>query len=125
MGREFTDDDGDIDSRTVLDALGDEICRTLIAALAEPRTASELSERCDVPLSTTYRKLESLVDAGLLEERTEVRSDGHHTTRYVRAFEGVAVSVDGSDTLSVAVSRSPTDAGGKLATLWSEVRKET
>ncbi len=118
-------DDTDPDLETVLDALGDEACRAIVDELAEPLTASEISERCDIPLSTTYRKLETLTEARLLNERTEVRSDGHHTTRYARAFEGIAVGVAEDGGLRLDVGRPATDAEDRLAKLWSEVRKET
>jgi len=120
-----SDRNDDTDPGTVLDALGDEACRAIVGELTEPRTASELSERCDIPLSTTYRKLETLTEAGLLAERTDVRTDGHHTTQYARAFEGLAVGLGEEGGLTLDVARRPADAEGRLAKLWSEVRKET
>jgi DNA-binding transcriptional ArsR family regulator len=119
------DDEHAPDPQAVLDALGDEACRAIVGELTEPLTASELSERCDVPLSTTYRKLETLTDAGLLAERTEVRSDGHHTTQYARAFENVSIGVAEDGSLTLSVARPPEGAEDRLARLWSEVRKET
>ena len=46
--------------QVVLDALDDPECRTIIEQMEAPMTAKELSENCDVPLSTTYRKLDLL-----------------------------------------------------------------
>ncbi len=111
----------------VLDALADDAAQQFVVALAEPKTASELSEECDVPLSTTYRKLEKLADASLLEESTEIRRDGQHTTRYAVAFEEVTVSIDedGERTLSVEFSRPDRSRDERLAELWSELREET
>lgn len=111
----------------VLDALADDAAQQFVRALSEPKTASELSEECDVPLSTTYRKLEKLADASLLEESTEIRRDGQHTTRYAVAFEEVTVSIDedGERTLSVEFSRPDRSRDERLAELWSELREET
>lgn len=107
----------------VLGALDDEDCRAILAAIDEPLTAAELSEHCDIPTSTTYKKLDRLTEAGLLEEQLEVRQDGHHTTQYLPAFESVEVTRDG-DGLSVKVDRPAESADERLASLWSEVQRE-
>lgn len=109
----------------VLDALGDDAAQRIIAALDEPMTASDLSEECDIPLSTTYRKLELLTEASLLDESTEIRRDGQHTTRYGVAFDEVMVSVTENRELVVDIARAERDADERLAELWSSVREET
>ena len=116
----------------VLDALADDAARRIVAALTEPKTASELSEECDIPLSTTYRKLEKLTDASLLSESTDIRRDGQHTTRYSVSFDAVTVSVDGGSEddedrreFDVEFSRPERTRDERLADLWSELREET
>lgn len=109
----------------VLDALDDPACRTIVRELNRPKTASELSEECDIPLSTTYRKLDLLTEASLLEEQTEIRGDGHHTTRYVLDVEAVELTLDDSREFEVEIVRPPRTAEERLAHLWSEVQKET
>jgi DNA-binding transcriptional ArsR family regulator len=114
----------------VLDALADDAARQIVAALTEPKTASELSEECDIPLSTTYRKLEKLTDASLLSESTDIRRDGQHTTRYSVSFDAVTVSVDGDGDadrreFDVEFSRPERTRDERLADLWSELREET
>lgn len=109
---------------TVLEALEDPDCRTIIRNLEEPMTASEISETCDIPLSTTYRKLDKMTEATLLEEMTEIRSDGRHTTRYRVGFTDVTVSVTESLDLDLEITRPPKAPDERLADLWSEVRKE-
>ena len=111
----------------VLDALADDAARRIVTALSEPKTASELSEECEIPLSTTYRKLEKLTDASLLDESTDIRRDGQHTTRYAVAFEEVAVSVDEENERAFAVEfeRPEQARDERRADLWSELRAET
>ena len=116
----------------VLDALADDAARQIVAALTEPKTASELSEECDIPLSTTYRKLEILTDASLLSESTDIRRDGQHTTRYSVSFDAVTVSVDDGGEgdvdrreFDVEFSRPERTRDERLADLWSELREET
>ena len=109
----------------VLDALDDADARNIIRTLEEPMTARELSEACDIPLSTTYRKLDLLTDAGLLAEGTQIRPDGHHTTTYEVAFEAVRVALTDDRRLSVEVVRPELTPDERIAELWSAVRRET
>lgn len=126
MARDPLGDDGDSpELGTVLDALEDDDCRAIITRLDEPMTASEISEATDVPLSTTYRKLDLLTEASLLAERTEIRTDGQHTTRYVIDFESVHVTISPDRELSVSLDRPERSPDEQLAQMWSEVRKET
>ena len=111
--------------QSVLDALDDPDCQSIITALDEPMTANEISEMCDIPLSTTYQKLDLLTDASLLTEGTVIREDGHHTTHYQVAFEDVVISLDEDRTFEVSFSRPARTADERLANIWSEVRKET
>jgi DNA-binding transcriptional ArsR family regulator len=120
----FGEDDAP-DLQEVLDALDDPDCREFVRALDEPMTASELSDACDVPLSTTYRKLELLTEASLLGEHTEIRTDGQHTTRYAVEFEEVRVGLDESREFGIQIQRPERTPDQRLADMWSEVRKET
>lgn len=115
----------ELDAEVVLDALDDADARSIIRALDEPMTASELSDACDIPLSTTYRKLDLLTEASLLLEGTEVRSDGHHTTRYEVAFEEVRIALGEDRRFEVAVEQRDRSAEERLADMWSQVRRET
>jgi DNA-binding transcriptional ArsR family regulator len=119
------DEEDTPDLQDVLDALDDEDCRAIIEALDEPLTAKAVSEASDVPLSTTYRKLDLLTDAALLEERAVLQEDGHHTTEYEVAFEEVVVRLDEDRQLDVGIERPPASTDERLETLWAEVSKET
>jgi len=119
----------------VLDALADDDARRIVSALSEPKTASDVSEECDIPLSTTYRKLELLTEASLLSESTDIRRDGQHTTRYSVSFETVTVSLgnggeegsgeDGDREFEIEFTRPERTRDERLADLWSELREET
>jgi len=110
---------------TVLDALDDQDCRKIVGALAEPMTASEISEASGVPLSTTYRKLELLTDSSLLYEGVEVRSDGQHASRYAIDFEEVVIALDDAREFEVDIAHRARSPDQRLENLWSELRKET
>jgi len=111
--------------QAVLDALDDEDCRAIVSVLEEPLTASEISDRSGVPLSTTYRKLGLLTESSLLYEGVEVRSDGQHASRYAIDFEEVVISLDEELSLTVDISHRARTPDQRLENLWSEVRKET
>ena len=109
----------------VLAALDDADARAIIKRLDEPMTASELSESCDIPLSTTYRKLDLLTEASLLREGTQIRADGHHATTYEVSFDEVRIFRTDDRDLDVEIERREQTPDERLADLWSEVRRET
>jgi predicted transcriptional regulator len=90
-------------------------------------TANELSEACDIPLSTMYRKLDRLTESDLVRESTEIRESGQHTTRYARDFTEVSVWVDDEEELVTTVERPAAEqtADQRLEELWTELREET
>ena len=109
----------------VLAALDDEGCRALLLAAEDSYSAQELSERADVPLSTTYRKLEQLADAKLVAEETQIRTDGKHTTRYRTDFQAVRVALRDFEAFEVEIDRPDRSPDQQLADLWAQVREET
>lgn len=108
----------------VLKALDDDACRTILADLSEPMTANDLSDSCDIPKSTLYRKLDLLSEAALVHERIEVGADGGRTTRYERDFSAVTISIEDDDSFSVSVDREGRSADERLAELWSDMGEE-
>ena len=110
---------------TVISALDDEQCRTLLSALDEPRSVDELAEVADVPLSTTYRKVARLRDASLVDERVEVKRTGHHRTQYVLDFDRIVLEMDDDLQLNLDIARPLHQPERQLVEMWSEVRSET
>lgn len=95
----------DVDAEKVLDALDDPSCRAILESTGcEPMSASEIATACEIPQSTTYRKLKLLTDAGLLEERVRVRPNGKHISEYVHGFEDIVVSVSAEGGLTMEIS---------------------
>jgi len=125
MARSPGDSDDTADLEPVLEALNDENCREIVGVLSDPMTAEEISEATGIPLSTTYRKLDRLTEASLLEEVVQVRSDGQHVSRYILVFDEVIVGLSEDRELEIDLSREPQSADERLAALWTEVRKET
>ena len=111
--------------QAVLDALDDADARAIIRGLEEPKTASDISEQCDIPLSTTYRKLDLLTDAALLKEGTAIRADGHHATTYEVSFDAVRVFLTETRDFDVEIEGDRQGPDERLADIWSKVRRET
>jgi DNA-binding transcriptional ArsR family regulator len=102
-GRTTVSDDEGV--QRILDAFDDADCRAILEATStDVLSASEISDACDLPLSTTYRKLDLLTDAGLVEERTRLRRSGKHASEYARLVESVTVSLDEDGRTELQVS---------------------
>jgi DNA-binding transcriptional ArsR family regulator len=120
----FADEDQP-DIQEVLDALDDPDCRAIVSVLEEPMTASEIAEASDIPLSTTYRKIDLLEEAQLVYEGTEIRPDGQHASTYEVDFEEVVIALTEEREFDADIARRPRTPDQRLESLWSEVRKET
>lgn len=80
-------------------------------------SATELTAHCDASLATVTRRLDALVRAELVGERTRPRADGHHDTVYAARLERVEVRlVDGDFEFDIA--RCERDMADELARLW-------
>jgi len=89
----------------LLNALGTESNREILSALEEPMTAAELVQKCDIPTSTMYRKLDMLSRVGLVKEHLAVDSRSGRCSSYERNVERISVSVGDDGGLTVRVER--------------------
>lgn len=79
----------------VLDALGDLKARHCWHVLSGGRySARELSEATDYSLTTVYRRLNTLTQAGVVEARDTVDPDGDHYKSFVAVEDAVRVAFD-------------------------------
>lgn len=112
------------DLEAVLDALGDPVCRMILGELDNPMTAKELSEACDIPRSTMYRKLETLCEVSLLTEVTDIQEHGGHTTEYKIAFEKLTIEQTEDNEIAISITRTSETTADHLLRMWSEVSEE-
>ncbi|WP_226013404.1 winged helix-turn-helix domain-containing protein [Halomicrobium salinisoli] len=100
--RSVTDDD---EIGSVLEALEDADCRTILAGTSDAAlSVTEITERFGIPKSTAYRKVEDLADNGLLEKRVRLDSAGHHVSAYACSVEDVTLSIDDETGVELSVS---------------------
>lgn len=57
-------------------------------------TAKQLSDRCPVSTTTVYRRVNSLLDCGLLREEAAFPSDGAGMTFYRTTFDSIEIRLD-------------------------------
>ncbi len=115
---------GTTDPPALFQTLADEYARAiLVAADQEWMTAKALSQACDASLSTVYRRLATLDERGLVEERTTVDSDRTHRREYKTSLERLSVEVsDGAMTVTLETRDELADS---FTALWSDIRGET
>jgi predicted transcriptional regulator len=109
----------------VFDVLDDDACRSIVSTVDRPMTVSQISDEAAIPVSTAYKKIEKLRDASLLTEETELRTGGHHRSRYLVNFDRVVVVLDDRREFVVDVEQELATPERQLLGIWSEVRKET
>jgi predicted transcriptional regulator len=111
----------DASADVVLELLGEERVRQILAATSrEPLSAKELSEECDVALSTIYRRVEDMVANDLLVERTRIEADGSHHSVYEANVDHLDIDIeDGTIELGIHVRE---DAARRFSRIWSDIR---
>lgn len=77
----------------VLDALEDGSSRAVLQALSEPKPATEVVDESDIPTSTVYRKINELVEAGLVEKTYRGRFGNGHQALYRRRLDRITVDL--------------------------------
>ncbi|GAA0727687.1 MULTISPECIES: winged helix-turn-helix domain-containing protein [Haloferacaceae] len=108
----------------VLDALDDPECRSILRETIEPMTANELSDVCDIPKSTLYRKLELLSSAALVRKWDTINPGGGRVTHYERSFNDVMISLDDTGEFSVNIERLSQSTDERLADIWTMMGDE-
>lgn len=97
----------------VLAALKNDRCRKIMRETdREALSADELSDRCEIPLSTVYRVVQRLVEIGVLEKRVRLSSYPQYTHEYALVAETVTIDIGGESVLSLSVSRQSEASGG-------------
>ncbi|MEF8813275.1 MAG: helix-turn-helix domain-containing protein [Halovenus sp.] len=86
----------------VLSLLADSESRAILeATAATPMSVPELVDQCEIPTSTAYRKVETLVEAGLLDERTRIEPERRNPSEYLLQGGTVTVTADGAGQLRI------------------------
>jgi predicted transcriptional regulator len=110
--------DGDV--QAVVGLLDDDYARAILEAASEEHlSAKELADAIDASLPTVYRRVDDLVDAGLLTEETELRADGNHYSVYATALERVELELN-EGTFEMQLQRT-TDVADRFTDMWERL----
>lgn len=120
MPLEFSPSEEAPDLTRIVSVLDDEACRRIISVLEEPMTVPEIADVTDLPTSTTYRKVDLLTEASLVNETAALRRGRHHKSRYVVDFDEISIGLDDDHGLRVEVDRTDRPFAG----IWGDVRSE-
>lgn len=89
--------------------LDDEYTQEVLVALCRgARRGRALIETCEASRPTVYRRLNRLVEAGLVGTETAVDPDGHHCTEFYLVRDRLTVTVE-DGAVTVTARRSGTE----------------
>ena len=109
-----------LDLPEFIDLIDDEHVRSILAATsAEPLSAGELSDVCDVSVSSIYRRVETLEERDLLREQTRPRADGHHESVYTASLNRFELIIQDGE-FDWELERDEADIADELTRLWGK-----
>jgi DNA-binding transcriptional ArsR family regulator len=93
---------------SVLEVISDEGSRAILRSLGDDMTPQDISNDCGIPLSTVYRKLETMQNASLVKQdvRMVKGKTGGHPETFDTDFERLTVELTDEGELRLHVSRS-------------------
>lgn len=104
----------------VLDTIGDRHARRILAEIsAQPRSAKELAEICDLSPPTVYRRLDLLKEHDLIKDRTTVVEDGNHYKMYECNFDSTVIKLS-DNAYDVRIYRKE-NLPDRFADLWDDL----
>lgn len=114
-----------MDPNEVLGCLGQKYSPAILRSAHEPKSAQELSDELDIPVTTSYRRVELLAEHGLLEdEESQVIGDGGQTkTLYQRNVDEIVIQFE-ADELEVSSSERNA-ASQRLSSVWNDLSRTT
>ncbi|WP_135304074.1 ArsR/SmtB family transcription factor [Haloarcula amylovorans] len=103
--------------------LDDDYARDILVATKTTRlSAKELSEKCGMSRPTVSRRVNALVEQGLLEEYTHVDPGGRHYREYEARLERVEVLLR-AEGFDVQIDWRP-DPADRLTSIFQDMRSD-
>lgn len=82
----------------ILEVMSDKYCRAIIEnTMEKPKSAMEISAETKIPISTVYRRLQTLHDNKLLGISGSISDDGKKYFLYKSRVKAIATSFNGSN----------------------------
>lgn len=115
----------DCDESELLSLLEDDYARAILTETsAEPMSANTLSERCDASVTTIYRRIDRLLECGLLDEQLRPQPDGNHFRVYAARLARFSIEFeDGQRQLELERREAPLeeDVADRFTRMWREL----
>jgi len=90
--RKIMDED---QKQVILEILADKYCKLILHnTLEEPKSAMEISNEKNIPISTVYRRLQTLYDAKLLAISGSINQDGKKYFLYKSKVKSISLKCD-------------------------------
>jgi len=81
----------------ILEIISDQYCRKILSTIQEAhKSPIEISEETKIPISTVYRRLQSLHDAKLLKISGTINEDGKKSFLYKSKIKSISTFFDGN-----------------------------
>ncbi|QFU83355.1 winged helix-turn-helix domain-containing protein [Natronorubrum aibiense] len=101
------------ESTAILSALGSKYSAEILCAAGTPKSAQALSDDIEIPIATCYRRIQDLVEAGLLTcEGRQLSEEGRRTNIYRRTLD--EIEIDFSDDQPSFSRKRRTEAKNRL-----------
>jgi len=82
----------------ILEVISDKYCRAILEiAMDKPKSAMEISGETKIPISTVYRRLQTLHDNKLLGISGSISDDGKKYFLYKSKVKAISTSFNGSE----------------------------
>lgn len=86
----------------ILQTLGDRYCTTILETVQEtPKSCMEICAEASIPISTVYRRVQTLHDLGLLQVSGSISGEGKKYFLYKSKVKSIEAKFDGK--LSVKI----------------------
>lgn len=81
--------------QVILEILADKYCKQILYnTLEKPKSAMEISNEKNIPISTVYRRLQTLYDAKLLAISGSINQDGKKYFLYKSKVKSISLKCD-------------------------------
>ena len=95
LGRKIEDD---LRKEAILEVISDKYCRAILEnSMEKPKSAMEISAETKIPISTVYRRLQTLHDNKLLGISGSISEDGKKYFLYKSRIKAIATSFNGGN----------------------------
>lgn len=112
-----------MDVEEVLQVLGNKYNAEILGATGKPRSVQELSDELDIPIATSYRRVDELTGIDLLElSGRELSEEGRRTKMYRRTVDKIRVNFDGEDVEISVEEHSKVE--NSLVEVWTHLKED-